>query len=94
MSWLGLNGHINPKRPVYYLLLLEQVPDKQRECLSYVSTIEESMVKGMAFEVPKEYANLPQLLVRECALRIGQKLLVHGPPAFTFTASSKRQQDP
>mmetsp|Transcript_9752 Transcript_9752/g.26429 ORF Transcript_9752/g.26429 Transcript_9752/m.26429 type:complete len:447 (+) Transcript_9752:63-1403(+) len=42
----------------------QAVPDKQRECLSYVGVAEEAMVKGMPFEVPKEYANLPQLLGR------------------------------
>lgn len=40
-----------------------QVPDKERECLANVGIAEESMVKGMQFEVPKEYAALPQLLV-------------------------------
>ncbi len=40
-----------------------QVPIKQREALSYVSTIEESMVKAFPFTVPSEYDNLPQLLV-------------------------------
>eukprot|EP00983_Pelagomonas_calceolata_P119108 1160569-Pelagomonas_calceolata.AAC.11 len=44
-------------------LVPTQVPDKQRECLSYVGVAEEAMVKGMPFEVPKEYANLPQLLM-------------------------------
>ncbi|KAG7666671.1 putative Peptidyl-prolyl cis-trans isomerase, chloroplastic [Nannochloris sp. 'desiccata'] len=39
----------------------QNVPIKQQELLSYVSTIEESMVKGFPFEVPSQYANLPQL---------------------------------
>jgi cyclophilin family peptidyl-prolyl cis-trans isomerase len=39
----------------------QEVPIKQQELLGYVSTIEESMVKGFPFEVPKQYANLPQL---------------------------------
>jgi hypothetical protein len=43
-----------------------QVPIKQRECLDKVSIIEESMVKGFPFEVPKEYSQLPQLLVGGC----------------------------
>lgn len=42
----------------------QDVPIKQREALTYVSTIEESMVKGFPFAVPKEYDNLPQLLGR------------------------------
>ena len=37
------------------------VPIKQQELLFYVGRIEESMVNGFPFEVPKEYANLPQL---------------------------------
>jgi cyclophilin family peptidyl-prolyl cis-trans isomerase len=39
----------------------QNVPIKQQELLSYVSIIEESMVKGFPFEVPSAYANLPQL---------------------------------
>lgn len=39
------------------------MPDKERECLTYVGIAEESMVTGMQFEVPKEYAGMPQLLV-------------------------------
>lgn len=39
------------------------MPIKQREALTFVSTIEESMVKGFPFTIPAEYANLPQLLV-------------------------------
>jgi hypothetical protein len=56
----------NPDRRVTWTsfsLLLPQVPIKQRECLDKVSIIEESMVKGFPFEVPKEYSQLPQLLV-------------------------------
>lgn len=40
------------------------VPIKQRECLEYVGQVEEAMVKGLSFEVPKEYADRPLLLVR------------------------------
>lgn len=39
----------------------QNVPIKQQEVLSFVSIIEESMVKGFPFEIPSEYANLPQL---------------------------------
>mmetsp|Transcript_34778 Transcript_34778/g.88082 ORF Transcript_34778/g.88082 Transcript_34778/m.88082 type:complete len:421 (-) Transcript_34778:340-1602(-) len=42
----------------------QAVPIKQREALGYVSTIEESMVKGFPFTVPAEYSQLPQLLGR------------------------------
>jgi peptidylprolyl isomerase len=40
------------------------VPIKQRECLTYVGEIEEAMVKGFPFEIPKEYAGRPLLKVR------------------------------
>lgn len=39
----------------------QAVPIKQSECLDAVSRIEEAMVKGFPFEVPQEYASLPQL---------------------------------
>ena len=39
----------------------QEVPTKQQELLSYVGTMQEAMVKGFPFEVPSEYANLPQL---------------------------------
>ncbi|WIA12017.1 hypothetical protein OEZ85_012098 [Tetradesmus obliquus] len=39
----------------------QAVPIKQRECLETVGAIEEAMVKGFPFEVPKEYANRPLL---------------------------------
>ncbi len=42
----------------------QAVPLKQREALSYVGNIEEAMVKGFPFQVPKEYADRPLLLVR------------------------------
>ena len=41
----------------------QQVPLKQREALTYVGLIEEAMVAGFPFEVPKEYASRPLLLV-------------------------------
>ena len=37
---------------------------KRRELLDLVSELEESMVVGFPYEVPEEYANLPQLLGR------------------------------
>jgi len=39
----------------------QEVPIKQQEVLSYVGDIEQAMVDGFPFEVPSEYANLPQL---------------------------------
>lgn len=39
----------------------QAVPIKQQELLDYVTIIEESMVKGFPFQVPSEYADLPQL---------------------------------
>lgn len=41
----------------------DAVAIKQQELLGYVGEIEEAMVKGFPFEVPSEYANLPQLKV-------------------------------
>jgi peptidylprolyl isomerase len=42
----------------------EAVYLKRRELLDLVTQLEESMVVGFPFEVPEEYANLPQLLGR------------------------------
>jgi hypothetical protein len=42
----------------------QEIPIKQQEALGYVGQIEEAMVKGFPYEVPKKYANLPQLKVR------------------------------
>lgn len=39
----------------------QEVPIKQQELLGYVGAIEEAMVKGFPFEVPAQYASLPQL---------------------------------
>ncbi|CAK0787337.1 hypothetical protein CVIRNUC_010556 [Coccomyxa viridis] len=39
----------------------QEIPIKQQEALGFVSIIEEAMVKGFPYEVPKQYANLPQL---------------------------------
>ena len=50
----------------------QEIPAKQQEALNFVGTIEESMVKGFPFEVPAQYASLPQLKVGDpplaCAL--------------------------
>jgi hypothetical protein len=42
----------------------QEVPIKQQEALLHVGQIEEAMVKGFPFEVPKQYADLPQLKVK------------------------------
>ena len=42
----------------------QAVPEKQQNCLQYVSGIEEAMVKGFPFAVPPEYSGLPQLKAR------------------------------
>ncbi len=39
------------------------MPLQQQKALDFVSALEEAMVKGFPFEVPKEYADLPQLKV-------------------------------
>lgn len=42
----------------------QNVPIKQRECLGYVGQVEEAMVKGFPFQIAKEYADRPLLMVR------------------------------
>ena len=42
----------------------QDIPIKQQEALGFVGIIEEAMVRGFPYEVPKQYANLPQLKVR------------------------------
>ena len=42
----------------------KQLLDERQELLKKVTDLEEMMVKGFPFEVPSEYANLPQLLGR------------------------------
>ncbi|EFN59625.1 hypothetical protein CHLNCDRAFT_33486 [Chlorella variabilis] len=39
----------------------QAVPLVQQQCLDYVGAVEEAMVGAFPFEVPKEYADLPQL---------------------------------
>jgi hypothetical protein len=41
----------------------QEVPLVQQRCLDFVGQVEEAMVKGFPFDVPAEYANLPQLKV-------------------------------
>ena len=54
-----MHPHTPPKKRARPQL----VPIKQRECLDYLGQVEEAMVKGLSFEVPKEYADRPLLLV-------------------------------
>lgn len=56
----------------------QDVPIKQQEALGFVGAVEEAMVTGFPYEVPKQYAGLPQLKVRaprppgaQCALHGG-----------------------
>ncbi|MGK7877485.1 MAG: peptidylprolyl isomerase [Xenococcaceae cyanobacterium] len=42
----------------------EQVRSQRREMLNQITELEELMVQGFSFEVPSEYASLPQLLGR------------------------------
>ncbi|KAL4447585.1 hypothetical protein ABPG75_004804 [Micractinium tetrahymenae] len=39
----------------------QAVPLQQQKALDYVGAMEEAMVRGLPFEVPKDYADLPQL---------------------------------
>ena len=44
------------------------IPSVQQNALTYVGQIEEAMMKGFPFEVPSQYANLPQLKASHCDL--------------------------
>lgn len=46
----------------------QEVPIKQQEALGFVGAVEEAMVKGFPYEVPKQYSALPQLKARPCGL--------------------------
>lgn len=46
----------------------QEVPIKQQEALGFVGAVEEAMVKGFPYEVPKQYATLPQLKARPLRL--------------------------
>lgn len=62
------------------------VPIKQRECLEYLGAVEEAMVSGLSFEVPKEYADRPLLKGRatlEMKVRIRET--PEGPQEPTLT---------
>ena len=49
----------------------QEVPIQQQKALDCVSAIEEAMVQGFPFEVPAQYASLPQLKVRVCESATG-----------------------
>lgn len=53
----------------------QEVPIKQQEALGYVGQIEEAMVKGFPYNVPSQYANLPQLKVHSLCIA-GKRLHV------------------
>lgn len=53
--------HLAPFQAVINAEDKQQVPIAQQNALSYVSIIEESMVKGIPYSVPAKYDNLPQL---------------------------------
>lgn len=42
----------------------EKVFNQNAVCLNLIGDVEQAMVKGFPFTVPKEYDNLPQLKVR------------------------------
>lgn len=42
----------------------EKVFNQNAVCLNLIGDVEQAMVKGFPFSVPKEYDNLPQLKVR------------------------------
>ncbi len=53
---------------------MQAVIESQQKALTYVGAIEEAMVKGFPFQVPKDYDNLPQLKVRHYRVAAGVKL--------------------
>lgn len=58
----------------------QAVPIKQREALEYVGLLEQDMVQKFPFEVPSEYANLPQLRGRaELKMQVSCRDTVDGP---------------
>ncbi|MBR8829167.1 MAG: peptidylprolyl isomerase [Gomphosphaeria aponina SAG 52.96 = DSM 107014] len=61
---LQMNTGINELKEAVEVQDKEQVYLKRRELLNLITDIEELMVKEFPFAVPKEYANLPQLLGR------------------------------
>lgn len=68
-------------------------PHAQSECLDAVSRIEEAMVKGFPFEVPQEYASLPQLKVRSlCWIKTAAAAAcgMHAVPRHTPACRSSR----
>lgn len=71
----------------------QEVPLVQQRCLDYVGQVEEAMVKGFPFDVPPEYANLPQLKVprRRCLHAEGARAWpCVAPPACTAAAAAGR----
>ncbi|KAG2489584.1 hypothetical protein HYH03_011866 [Edaphochlamys debaryana] len=59
------------------------VPIKQKEALAYLNTIEEAMVKGFPFEIPKEYQDRPLLLGRSTLeMKIRSPNTPEGPQTF------------
>lgn len=48
----------------------QDIPIKQQEALGFVGQVEEAMVKGFPYEVPKQYDNLPQLKVSSLLVSI------------------------
>ena len=61
--WAGLQG-LAQFQDVIEKQDKQAVPLQQQACLDRVGAVEEAMVRGFPFEVPQEYANLPQLKVR------------------------------
>ncbi|PSC68158.1 Peptidyl-prolyl cis-trans chloroplastic [Micractinium conductrix] len=57
----GLKGALSEFQAVLDAQDKQAVPLKQQAALDYVGAVEEAMVKGFPFEVPQEYASLPQL---------------------------------
>lgn len=54
----------------------QAVPIIQQKCLDAVGEVEQAMVRGFPFDVPQEYADLPQLKVsrgREWGEEVGRE---------------------
>lgn len=50
----------------------EKVFNQNAVCLNLIGDVEQAMVKGFPFSVPKEYDNLPQLKVRPAGSGLGR----------------------
>lgn len=61
-AWIDeLQSGVNQLQELVKVKDKEKIQEERTKLLNLVTLLEESMVKGFPFEVPKEYSNLPQL---------------------------------